>query len=384
MAKLRAFSVPPEHADAALTDTHNAGDAALFLDPSLTPVLRNALCASFAPSSLTLIDAGGIRQTTKFADGVTLDDSAALVVLTSGSTGTPKGVQLSHDALTAAVAASLSRLTLTRANTVIQALPPHHVAGLLGVLRARALGANLVTVTSTQAMARVRGELVALVPTQLARLVTLPTDLSQFGTILLGGAAAPPDLLTAAHNVGATLVSTYGMSETCGGCVYDGLPLKGTTVVVDGPDDDTGRILIQSPQLFDGYRIGRNLIRHDATHWFATSDQGLWQDGLLHVAGRMDETVVSGGENIPLSAVRAALRATTGITDLLVFSRPSHTWGDEVLAVLVTDLSLQAVKTQLLTVLPPHWIPRHFTTVTAIPTTPLGKPDVGAAQALFD
>lgn len=384
MAKLRAFSVPPEHADAALARTHYAGDAALLLDPALAPRLRTKLCATFAPSSLTLVDDDGSTRTENFAGGAILDDTAALVVLTSGSTGTPKGVELSHPALDTAVAASLARLDLTAANTVIQALPTHHVAGVLGVLRARALGANLVTVRSTDALSALTSDLTALVPTQLARLLALHTDLSQLGIILLGGAAADTNLLHDARTHGATLVTSYGMSETCGGCVYDGVPLDNTTVAIDGPDEAIGQILIRSAQLFSGYRIGTNLLRHEPNDWFVTSDQGVWTDGVLDVTGRIDQTVVSGGENIPLMAVQAAMEAIPGITDVFVLSRASKTWGDEVVALIVGDTTIDAVKTQLRAVLPPHWVPRQIKAVSTLPKTALGKPDHAAAQALFD
>ncbi|MEX2533291.1 MAG: AMP-binding protein [Nitriliruptoraceae bacterium] len=384
MAKLRAFSVPPEHADAALARTHHAGDAALLFDPALAPALRAELCATFAASSLTLVDNDGSARTENFTDGAILDDAAALVVLTSGSTGDPKGVELSHPALDTAVRASLARLKLTTADTVIQALPTHHIAGLLGVLRARALGANLVTVNSTDALSSLTSDLTALVPTQLARLLALHADVSQLGMILLGGAAANTKLLCDARLQGATLVTSYGMSETCGGCVYDGVPLDNTTVAIEGPDDTCGQILIRSAQLFDGYRIGRKLLRHDPNNWFITSDHGVWKDGVLEVTGRIDQTVVSGGENIPLMAVQQALEATPDITDVFVLSRASKTWGEEVIALIVGDTTIDAVKTHLRAVLPPHWVPRQIKAVATLPKTALGKPDRAAAQALFD
>lgn len=383
MAKLRAFSVPPEHADAALTRTHAAGDAALFLDPALAPSVRDELCATFGPSSCTRIDADGSWQTIDFADGVTIDGTTALVVLTSGSTGAPKGVELSHEALNTAVAESLKRLQLTGANTVVQALPTHHVAGLLGVLRARALGATLHTVTATAALTDVQSDLIALVPTQLARLLASDSDLSNLGTVLLGGAAADPQLVADARARGAHIVTSYGMSETCGGCVYDGLALDGTTVLLDGPENREGRVLIRSRQLFRGYRTGRTRKDHDPATFFATNDHGVFANGVLQVTGRIDKTVISGGESIPLAAVRAALAATPDVTDVFVGSRPSHTWGTEVVAVVVTTTTIDTVKTHLRSVLPPHWVPRQIKTVPALPTTSLGKPDHQALLALF-
>jgi len=383
MAKLRAFSVPPRHAAAALARTHAAGDAALFFDPALPATLYATLCATFGPSSLTVVATDGSSRTTAFDDGVTLADDTALVVLTSGSTGTPKGVELSHQALAAAVSASLTHLGFTTAHTLVQALPTHHIAGLLVGLRAEALGATVLAVDTPDQLSRVTSDLTALVPTQLARLVAANADLSQLGTILLGGSGVDPDIERLARLNGATIVTSYGMSETCGGCVYDGVPLADVAVEVDAPKAAAGRILLRGAQLFSGYRIGRTLTAHDKDDWFVTSDQGVWQNGRLIVIGRIDSTVVSGGENVPLAAVADALRTTPGVTDVLVLGRTDATWGEEVVAVIVSDTPLETISTHLRDVLPPYFVPRKMRRVTAIPQTSLGKPDHAAALALF-
>jgi O-succinylbenzoic acid--CoA ligase len=384
MAKLRAFSVPAWHADAVLAQTHAAGDAALFIDPALSPALRDDICARFGPSSLTVIAPNGDTHTVPFADGVTLDDDAALVVLTSGSTGTPKGVELAHAALDAAVTQSLHRLSLSACDTVTLALPTHHIAGLLVGLRARALGAELLWCGSSAALAATNSALTALVPTQLVRLLDVSDDLSHLGTILLGGAKAEPALIDTARQHGATVVTTYGMSETCGGCVYDGVPLAGVEVAIDGADGAEGRILLRGPQLFRGYRTGRSLNVHPLDAWFATSDYGVLSGGELRVLGRLDDTVISGGENVPLAAVQAALQATPGVRDAFVLSRPDAVWGDEILAVIVSDVTVETVRTHLRNVLAAPYLPRRIRRVVAIPTSGLGKPDFAAAQALFD
>ncbi len=384
MAKLRAFSVPAWHANALLARTHAAGDAALFIDPALSPAVRDDICARFGPSSLTLIDPNGDTQTVSFTDGVTVNDDTALVVLTSGSTGTPKGVELTHAALEAAVSQSLDRLSLPACDTVALALPTHHIAGLLVGLRAQALGAELVWCGSSAALAATKSSLTALVPTQLVRLLDLSDNLSHLGTILLGGAKAEPALVDTAKKRGVKVVTTYGMSETCGGCVYDGVPLSGVEVTTDGPRGAEGRILLRGPQLFRGYRTGRSLNAHPSDAWFATSDYGVLTGGELRVLGRLDDTVVSGGENVPLAAVRAALQATPGVRDAFVLSRPDALWGDEILAVIVSDVTVETVRTHLRDVLPAPYLPRRMRRVVAIPTSGLGKPDFAAAQALFD
>ena len=99
------------------------------------------------------------------------------------------------------------------------------------------------------------------------------------------------------------MVRTYGMTETCGGCVYDGVPLEGVQVRVEDDGDGTGQIWLAGPMLYDGYvgcpRVG---------DWYATADRGRLRDGVLDVLGRMDDTVISGGVNVPLPAVEQAVR----------------------------------------------------------------------------
>lgn len=383
MGKLRAFSVAPQHAFGALTTAHAAGDAALFLDPLLPPALRDDVCADFGAASLTIINAAGATRSTTFNDAVTLADDTALVVLTSGSTGEPKGVELTHSALKAAVTQSLARLAFAPVHTVVQALPTHHIAGLLGGLRAKACGAQLLTCDSADALARAAGDLTALVPTQLIRLLETNVDLSRFGTILLGGAATPTHVIERARQRGATLVTSYGMSETCGGCVYDGVPLAGVEVAVDAPEGTAGRIRIRGDQLFRGYRVGRKFVQHPAGAWFVTSDAGTYSEGTLAVHGRLDRTAVSGGENVPLGRVEDAIRELDGVSDAFVFSRDDNTWGEVVLALVVADLSEAAIRSQLRALLPHRWLPRQIRTVAAVPQTGLGKPDRTAALRLF-
>ena len=153
------------------------------------------------------------------ADGVPVADDVAVVVSTSGSTGQPKGVELSADALLASARASTARIGAQQGEPWLCVLPTAHIAGLQVLLRARLLDAPVLfrpfTVEAVQAAARQRPH-VSLVPTQLRRLLAAGVDLSQFRTILLGGAAADPGLLAEARRAGGRIVTTYGMSETCG------------------------------------------------------------------------------------------------------------------------------------------------------------------------
>ncbi len=169
-----------------------------------------------------------------------------LVVETSGSTGEPKRVLLSRAAMRASADATHERLGgpgqwwLT--------LPPSYVAGLQVLFRSVRAGT-----TPVDDAASLSGErrYVSLVPTQLSRM--LDTDaaiLKGFDTVLIGGARLEPQLRERADNAGVRVVTTYGMSETCGGCVYDGRPLNGVKVSTS----DDGRIRIGGRVLFDGYQ----------------------------------------------------------------------------------------------------------------------------------
>ena len=146
----------------------------------------------------------------------------------------------------------------------------------------------------------------ALVPTQLVRFLDAEPDaLRGFDAVLVGGAATDPALLARARAEGVRVVTTYGMTETAGGCVYDGAPLDGVRVRVTD-----GGVELAGPVLASGYRLDP-----DATAaafeggWFRTRDAGeLDAEGRLTVLGRLDDVLISGGVNVAPAAVEAVLR----------------------------------------------------------------------------
>jgi O-succinylbenzoic acid--CoA ligase len=225
----------------------------------------------------------------------------------------------------------------------------------------------------------------SLVPTQLRRLLAAGTDLTGFATILLGGAAAPAGLLDAARAAGATVVTTYGMSETCGGCVYDGVPLTGVSVRT-GP---AGRIEITGPVLFSGYRLRPDLTGQAmADGWFVTSDVGVVDAaGCVAVHGRADEMINTGGEKVAPGEIAAALELCPGVREALVIGQPDPEWGERVTAVVVPDdpahpptlPELRAAAGQRL----PHYaVPRALVLVAEVPLLASGKPDLAALRGL--
>jgi O-succinylbenzoic acid--CoA ligase len=180
------------------------------------------------------------------------------------------------------------------------------------------------------------------------------------------------------------VVTTYGMTETCGGCVYDGLPLDGVRVAA-GPD---GRIRIAGPVLFTGYRDRRGLAPAAAPGgWFVTSDLGsVGPSGRLTVRGRADDVINTGGDKVVAAEVAAVLESCPAVRAAAVFGRPDDEWGERVTAVVVPadpaappDLGL--LRAHVRRVLPASAAPRELRVVPELPLLPSGKPDLRRLRA---
>lgn len=261
----------------------------------------------------------------------------AVVVATSGSTGTPKGVELSADALKASAAATHARLG--GPGQWLLTLPAHHIAGVQVIVRSLLVGARPVlrgTQAFADAVATMTGprRYTSLVPTQLVRVLDDPVGLDAlrtFDAVLLGGAATPAPLLARARAAGVRIWTTYGMSETAGGCVYDGRPLDGVRVrLADGV------IELAGPTLASGYR--RDPAATAAAFvdgWFHTADLGVLSDGLLQVLGRADFMINTGGVKVAPAAVEAVLAAQPGVAEVCVVDLPDDEWGQLVAAAVV-------------------------------------------------
>jgi len=305
------------------------GDAAAPLAPDLpAPALARAL-AALRPTAI--VDEAGERR---LDGGQPVAPGTALVVATSGSTGEPKGVELSGAALAASARASVARLGAAAGrDRWLCCLPTSHVAGIGVLMRARLLGTAPVVHPrfDPAAVAVADATMVSLVPTMLHRLLDAGADLRRFRAILLGGAAPPPGLLARARAAGARVVESYGLTETCGGCVYDGVPLDGVDVTVD----EDGRIAVRGPVLLSGYRgHPRDGLLVDG--WFRTNDVGrLRPDGRLEVRGRADDVIVTGGHNVAADGVAALLRTHPLVADAAVTGRPDPEWGQRVVATVV-------------------------------------------------
>lgn len=381
-----ALAPGPEFQE-ALARALDGGPALLPLAPALPGSARDRLLQALRPSAV--VDASG---TTPLPDGLPVPDDIALVVATSGSTGHPKGVALTAEALLSSARAGLARLGADHDDPGrwLACLPVQHVGGLLVLVRGRLTGVDPVvhprfdTAAVATAAADGHADHVALVPTMLARLLDADAPVDRFRTVLLGGAAAAPALLARARAAGVHVVTTYGMTETAGGCVWDGRPLDGVEAAVA----TDGRVLLRGPVLCAGYRDGaavRPLTGADG--WLRTADLGRWDpDGRLVVLGRADDVIVSGGENVVAGEVAAVLLEHPAVADAAVVGRPDPEWGERVVAVVVpadpaTPPSLDQLRVHVAGRVGRAGAPRQLRVVTALPLLPGGKVDRLALRA---
>ena len=317
-----------------------------------------------------------------------VEPGADLVVVTSGSTGRSRAALLSAAALRASSTAALDRMG--GPGSWLLALPASAMGGLQVLCRSALAGRMPAVLERGETLAAGLRRLppgdrhyTSLVPTQLRRFLdTEPDALAEFDGVLVGGSATDPELLDRARRVGVAVITTYGMTETAGGCVYDGRPLDGVRVRIDGAG-----VLLAGPVLAQGYRL--DAVRTAAAFrdgWFVTRDAGsLDGDGRLTVSGRLDDVVITGGVNVAPAAVEAVLREHPDVEDAVVFGRPDDEWGQRVVAAVVPRPRAVPDLTDLRT-----WVadrlgapaaPRELHTIAAVPALHTGKPDRRAVAA---
>ena len=325
----------------ALRAAWDRGDAVLPVDPRLPAPARAAV--------LERLGAGG-----------PVEDGDAVVIATSGSTGTPKGVVLTHSALAAHAAAASRRLAVDpEGDRWLACLPLSHTGGLGVVVRALLTGTPLVVRPSFEE--GTGATLVSLVPTLLDRV-----DTSGFRVVLAGGAADW-------RNRPANVVHTYGLTETCGGVVYDGLPLDGVEVRAGAG----GELLVRGPTLLRCYRDGTD--PKDEHGWLATGDLGTVDaGGRVTVHGRASDLVVTGGENVWPADVELVLRDHPGVAEVAVVGRPDPEWGSRVVAFVVPldpddPPVLDALREWVKERRPAFAAPRQLVLVEELPRTAGGK-----------
>jgi len=331
------------------------------------------------------LPASRLRQLTDaIAPDAGVADDTAVIIVTSGSTGEPKGVELSAAALCHSARASLARLGAADGRDAggwLCCLPVTHVAGLQVLVRSLLSSSERTvapTLTAT-ALSESGCSYVSVVPTQLVRLLDEPggaAALAEFAAVLVGGAAAPAGLLDRARAAGVRAVTTYGMSETCGGCVYDGVPLDGVTVRAAGD----GLLRISGPVLMNRYRGGPDLGDE-----FVTADLGYVRDGRVVVRGRADDVINTGGHKVVPGEVAAVLESCPGVLEVVVVGRADPEWGQRVTAVVVPadpddPPSLELLRIHVSKRLPRYACPSEVVLTRAIPVLASGKPDLASLK----
>ncbi|OBF81394.1 O-succinylbenzoic acid--CoA ligase [Mycobacterium sp. 852002-51163_SCH5372311] len=329
--------------------------------------------------------------------GEAIDDDVALVVTTSGTTGIPKGALLTADALTASASATHDRLG--GPGSWLLAVPPYHIAGVQVLVRSVLADTAPVELdvsggfdvaelpTAVERLGSGR-RYTSLVANQLGKALTDPAAtaaLAELDAVLIGGGPLPPSILDAATAAGIALVQTYGMSETAGGCVYDGVALPGVWVRVT----DDGRIVLGGATLAKGYRNPVDPDPFAEPGWFRTDDLGALDDsGVLTVLGRADDAISTGGLTVLPEPVEAALCTHPAVGECAVFGVADERLGQRVVAaVVVRDgcgaPTLEALREHLTHTLDATAAPRELHVVDALPRRGIGKVDRTALAHRF-
>ncbi len=321
-----------------------------------------------------------VTAVTQLREWLAAEDPAPLVIESSGSTGEPKHVVLSRDAVVASARASLTRLGAS--GRWVLCLPSSYIAGVQVIVRSLLAGHDPVILDGLDLAGTLDRDdfsvptFVSLVPTQLHRLLGDPAQraaLARCHTVLLGGAAIDPDLRRRAEDAGMRLVSTYGASETAGGCVYDGVPLDGVVVRIA----EDSRVVIGGPTLFTRYEGNHVLTEASLVAGeFRTNDAGsIDADGRLHILGRLDDVIISGGVNVSLPAVAARLREHLLIDEVELIGVEDPEWGQRLVAFVVGAGVEAELRDWVGAVHPRSWAPRQFIRLDSMPLLANGKVD---------
>ncbi|WP_274381114.1 o-succinylbenzoate--CoA ligase [Mycobacterium neumannii] len=335
--------------------------------------------------------------------GAEIDDDVAVVVPTSGTTGTPKGAMLTAAALTASAEATHHRLG--GPGRWLLALAAHHIAGLQVLVRSVVAGTTPVALAPTFDPDELPSAVDALGPgRRYASLVAVQLDkalrdegaadaLATLDAVLIGGGPMPTGLAERAAAAGISVVRTYGMSETAGGCVYDGVPLDGVRVRIRDSarpaTSDGGRIVLGGRTLAKGYRNPVDPDPFADAGWFRTDDVGVVDpEGRLTVLGRVDDAIGSGGLTIMPQIVEAALATHEAVAECAVFGVPDERLGQRVAAAVVLAAGHDAptpaeLREHVTATLDATAAPREFHIVDEIPRRGIGKIDRRALAARF-
>ena len=302
---------------------------------------------------------------------------AQVIINTTGSSGIRKRVLLSTGAIETSAELSNSQIGAAPGDIWSLLLPTNHIAGVNVLARAIKLDSKVVGIDET-------ADYTAIVPTQLHRALfgdkKLLEHLQKCKSVLVGGSPASKTLLELATKAGIKVITTYGMTETSGGCIYNNRALPGVSVMVN----QTGRLMIKGPILASGYEDNQELWNENFKGgWFLTSDLGAIKDNEIMVIGRTDDVVLSGGENVSLIAIENELAANFPDINFLATSIVDSEWGQKICLISNIGIDQLEVSQVLKEKLGKQFVPKDFLVVDQIPQIGIGKPDRVKASQLF-
>jgi O-succinylbenzoic acid--CoA ligase len=344
---------------------------------ALTPIQPEWSIPQLQENLAKALEGSGPALSTKQIDIKEVDKNIALVISTSGSTAESKLVAISDAALIASTNASHKYLGAVPGDSWSLLLPTTHIAGLNVLIRATALGSRVID--NRNATNYVDADFISIVPTQLYKALTSDAKLLEHLTaaeaVLVGGGPVSDKLKKEATNKHVKIVTTYGMTEMSGGCVYNQKPLDGVEINVTSG----GLIKLTGPMIASGYLSEKGeLTSIGVDGWFESTDIGELSAGFLKVNGRSDEVIISGGENISLILVEEKIRELTSNQEIIAFALPDEVWGEKLCLGSTSNLSIEEIRKSVGSLLSP----KEVFLFEQIPTTPIGKPDRRAAKNL--
>ena len=344
---------------------------------ALTPIQPEWSIPQLQENLAKALEGSGPALSTKQIDIKEVDKNIALVISTSGSTAESKLVAISDAALIASTNASHKYLGAVPGDSWSLLLPTTHIAGLNVLIRATALGSRVIDNRNTTNY--VDADFISIVPTQLYKALTSDAKLLEHLTaaeaVLVGGGPVSDKLKKEATNKHVKIVTTYGMTEMSGGCVYNQKPLDGVEVKLTSD----GLIKLTGPMIASGYLSEKGeLTSVGIDGWFESTDIGELSAGFLKVNGRSDEVIISGGENISLILVEEKIRELTSNQEIIAFALPDEVWGEKLCLGSTSNLSIEEIKKSVGSLLSP----KEVFLFEQIPTTSIGKPDRRAAKNL--
>ena len=290
---------------------------------------------------------------------------AAVAIGTSGTTGTAKEVLLTSTALISSARASNKFVGAKSGDTWSLLLPLTHIAAVNVVVRSIELGTTPIDLRDFDGEYP-KADFTAIVPTQLFRALNgdqrLLNHLKSAKAVLVGGAALSQSLRNQAELTGIKVITTYGMTETCGGCVYDGTALDGVEIEIRN-----GKICIAGPILASSISLN--------VGWFETSDLGEYDNNKLVVIGRADDVIISGGENLSLNAVEDSLSIAFPDAQFAAFAVEDPQWGQSLQLAVVGTISHDQISAHLEKHLGVFAKPKGVHHMTSLPLLGIGKID---------